>query len=237
MIDSKCDQSEAILKFARVEVPRKYYTHSSIIFPEIIKLGFKIEPRDAILKRFKIRDVLERAIRKNDLELIIRLIRLGVNVSLKNMAGTSALFSAVSNNRVAITDALLNSGCSVNECDFGLKTPLHVAACDNNLAIMKFLLEKGADVDAIDIDFNSALHEAVLCRNLGAVLLLLNNRADSNSLNAIGHRPLDYAFDRTCQGGVIESACASLLRAYGAKLGGSEVRVARPKKLSKNLEK
>lgn len=89
------------------------------------------------------------AVTYNDIEMLNRLIIMGVNVNLQNARGTTPLMLSVNYNHKEITKVLLKHGADMNTLDFSGLTPLMRCACYNHTEIAKELLKHGADIENI----------------------------------------------------------------------------------------
>ncbi|CAH1783213.1 unnamed protein product [Owenia fusiformis] len=93
------------------------------------------------------------AIRLGHVEIAIKLIESGADVTLTDNFGSTPLQLAINRSSTAIVKALLQVGCKVNK---GTKennyTPLHAACARGNIEIIQLLLEYGADVNQVELD-------------------------------------------------------------------------------------
>lgn len=85
----------------------------------------------------------------------------GVNPSLPDNQGFTALHYAARNGKLGICTLLLEKGADVNAKTHGGATPLHRAAFLGYTEIVIMLLEHGADPEIRDSDGKTSLHKAV----------------------------------------------------------------------------
>lgn len=121
-----------------------------------------------------------KAIEKNDLALVKRLLDKKADVNQKNSEGSTPLISvSVEKHMMFINQKTMSS--NIHVCRHGSKV----------LEIAELLLEHGARVNEVGGRFQeAALHHACLYGNLDLVKLLLKNKADINIKNEHGWTPL-----------------------------------------------
>jgi hypothetical protein len=152
---------------------------------------------------------------------VLRLIREGADVNVKNAAGGTPLHyvlnwashnhsryvaktrdggtplhEACYGSRVEVMKFLIGKGADVDaKCTIGA-TPLHSACYHGPVEAVRFLIEKGADINAKDDHTSTPLHDA--CRmternNISVVKLLTKMGAHVNAVDDCGERPIDVA--------------------------------------------
>ncbi|QLH36355.1 MAG: ankyrin repeat domain-containing protein [Parachlamydiaceae bacterium] len=115
------------------------------------------------------------------------------NINAQNLEGETALYLAVSRERLNLVKLLLAYDADTHIANKVGWTPLHVAArmgCDS--ALLQCLIEK-TNVNILDQDRQSALHMAASSHNTENIKLLLENGADRTIKNKVGCNPYDIA--------------------------------------------
>jgi ankyrin repeat protein len=99
-----------------------------------------------------------RAKKKEDIELFIRA---GMDVNVKDAAGTPALMFAFAKHNVEIMKLLIENGAEVNAKDTVGMTGLMIASAKGNIEVAALLIEKGAGVNEKRNDGITALRFAL----------------------------------------------------------------------------
>ena len=134
------------------------------------------------------------AARGGDKERVLRLIREGADVNVKNLLGETPLHLASRHDgHVKVVKLLLEKGLDVNVTNSSGHTPLHIASSYSKVDLVKLLLEKGADVNANDNDGETPLHYATYNGHAEVAGLLLEKGVDINAINSDGDTALDVA--------------------------------------------
>ncbi|MEP6755922.1 MAG: ankyrin repeat domain-containing protein [Chthonomonadales bacterium] len=89
-----------------------------------------------------------------------RLLKMKVNVNIKNNDGASALTYAARGNKIEAAKLLIAAGAKVNDSDSLKRTPLHHAALAGYGDMVAFLIAHGASVKAVDGTGSTPLHLA-----------------------------------------------------------------------------
>ncbi|XP_043365817.1 protein phosphatase 1 regulatory subunit 16A isoform X1 [Dermochelys coriacea] len=128
-------EKETQSKKTRAEKRRKNSSKEKrVLFPESIKL-------------------LEAASR-NDVEEVRQFLQSGINPSLYNEDGLTALHQCCIDDFGDVVALLLEAGAEVNACDSELWTPLHAAATCGHLHLVELLIKHGANLLAVNTDGN-----------------------------------------------------------------------------------
>lgn len=90
------------------------------------------------------------AIKLNDVERVIDLLRDDVDPNARDLQCRSALHIACSKGYCNIVSLLLEYGANPNIRDIMQNTPLHLAACTSNLYVIEILIRGGADIRLLD---------------------------------------------------------------------------------------
>ena len=108
----------------------------------------------------------------------------------------SALWQAVSENKIESTELLLAHGANPNISDRSGNTPLHLAVAKNQSGTTELLLKSSADVNARNDNGQTPLWMASQQGNTDLARLLLENKADPNLQGEYGQTPLFVAAER-----------------------------------------
>lgn len=141
---------------------------------------------------------LMKAINKNDLPLVQKLIQEGVNVNELDANRDAPLVIAAYKGYNQIVKLLLEQGADVTAVDPGMKaTALHAAAYAGRTEAAKLLIEYKIDINKQG-PYNgyTALHDAIWQNNIDIVKLLLEANADLSIRSQDGKTPLDFAKSR-----------------------------------------
>ncbi|UYV74274.1 hypothetical protein LAZ67_11002775 [Cordylochernes scorpioides] len=87
------------------------------------------------------------ACREEALEIVVFLIKLGVDINQKNSYGDTPLANTLNNGGDEITKVLIMAGAIIDSRNKVADTPLHEAASQLNETIVHTLIEAGADVN------------------------------------------------------------------------------------------
>jgi ankyrin repeat protein len=131
--------------------------------------------------------------------IVGRLLKLNVNITLKDSRGYMPLHAAVSVDQYGPAQSLIDQmklkKISLEERDNAGQTPLHIAAQRYTTVCLTQLLNAGADPDARTREGDTALHIAVRNVRLDTVRALLQKGADPAAANTLGATPLDLALE------------------------------------------
>ncbi len=115
------------------------------------------------------------------------------NIDAQDVNGRTALFEAVSANRVKTANWLLMSGAKVEHADrFGV-TPLSLAISNNNQSMLTLLLAHTKKASISFVNGDNLLHYAIRMRNQESALYLIEKNIGVNESNSEGWTPLDLA--------------------------------------------
>ncbi|KAL2349185.1 hypothetical protein Fmac_003185 [Flemingia macrophylla] len=126
---------------------------------------------------------------------ILRNMKDGADVNLKNGGGRTALHYAASKGWLKIAEILISHNAKINIKDKVGCTPLHRAASTGKSEMCELLIEEGADVDAVDKAGQTPLMNAVICYNKEVALLLIRHGADVDVEDKEGYTVLGRATD------------------------------------------
>ncbi|NET73293.1 MAG: ankyrin repeat domain-containing protein [Sphaerospermopsis sp. SIO1G2] len=144
---------------------------------------------------------LMKAVNKNDVSLVKKLIQEGVNINELDTNKDAPLVIAAYKGYDKIVELLLEAGADVTAVDPGMKaTALHAAAYAGRTEAAKLLIEYNIDINKQG-PYNgyTALHDAIWQNNIDIVKLLLAANADLNIRSQDGKTPLDFAKSRNYQ--------------------------------------
>ena len=118
----------------------------------------------------------------------------GMDVNVRDSAGTPMLSIAARSNRVKMIDWLVENGANINAIskDRGYSAVMD-AVWKSSAEIVKKLIGLGADLNVISNDGQSALIIATGASNNEICLLLANNGADPSYKDKMGMSSLAYA--------------------------------------------
>ncbi len=137
---------------------------------------------------------LARAIQKDDVNSIKKLIDQGVNVNTQGDHDTSLLIWALFNKSKKSIRTLLENGADPTLHDDEGETILHLAAMANDPEYLSILLEQGVDPNLTNhITGNSALFEAILADRDQQFNALLAADINLNITNRVGKTALHIA--------------------------------------------
>lgn len=102
-------------------------------------------------KWFNGRRTIHRAVLKNSLSRLMRLLDNKTDIESSDNLGWTPLHLAVSLNNIAIVQLLLSRGADANAITNDGTTPLHIATYVGNKEIVDYLLNHGAQVKVADV--------------------------------------------------------------------------------------
>jgi phosphate transport system substrate-binding protein len=133
------------------------------------------------------------AAKQGDLDQIGRLLDRGIDISVRNRKGETALHLVAQWKRAEAAAMLLARGAPLEAVDLQGRTPLHSAAKDNQESLVKLLLEHGARIDATDYDGATPLHVAAEWDAGDAARILIDRGAPLLAQDREGMTPLHSA--------------------------------------------
>ena len=126
------------------------------------------------------------------------LLKLGLDIGAKDVAGATPLHYASSDGHTEVVAALLAAGADVNAKSSTDWTPLHCACNCGRLEIAQTLITAGADVNARNSGVSTPLHYACINGHLKIAEALIEAGADVDPRNSAGWTPLHYACRLDC---------------------------------------
>ncbi|MFN2427164.1 MAG: ankyrin repeat domain-containing protein [Candidatus Binatia bacterium] len=181
------------------------------------------KPSAPDLKPFTLEDRYFDAARRGDLAMLQVCIEKGIQPSIKDELGRSALALAVRDARnLEMAEFLHARGVAMDDADAVGRSPLHEAAGHGDTRITVWLLENGADVSRKDMQGRTPLHNAVMGGSRAVAVLLLDAKADANARDNFQDTPLIAA----CSKGLDEIARLLVERGADASLKDQEGRTA-----------
>ncbi|XP_033725932.1 poly [ADP-ribose] polymerase tankyrase-1-like isoform X2 [Pecten maximus] len=137
-----------------------------------------------------------KAVRYDDLDMIGRLVRAGVDINSKHPGMPCTVRCRVLGSHIRMTRY----------------TPLHVAVLQSPMKTISFLVDQGADVNSCDGNNRVPLHYAANAGRADVILFLVQKGSNCNIQSASMKTPLMYAVIKG------DTLCVSLLIKAGADL-------------------
>jgi ankyrin repeat protein len=139
------------------------------------------------------------AARQKDVATAKALIDQGVDVTVADGDGSTALHWAASYGDLDLTQRLLKAGANVKAATrIGAATPLLMAARNGNDAVIRALLQAGGNAKDANGNGTTALMFAAASGNAASVSLLLDSGANVNATDVTnGQTALMFAASRT----------------------------------------
>lgn len=151
------------------------------------------------------------AAREGNADTVKELLKHRPKVSLRNVAGDSALMMAVLKGEGRIVDMLLDAGAELNHDGW---TPLMYAAFEGRAELVDRLLARGADPAALAPNKSNALMLAARNGHAEAVRRLLRTKVDLDQKNDAGFTAETWALENG------NTDIAELLRAERSRRQG-----------------
>ncbi len=108
---------------------------------------------------------LFRAARRGRTDIVLKLIKAGASLDMRDQWGNTALCAAISSGAAEATQALIAAGTDVNTRNHGKATPLFAAARLKDKSFARALIEAGADATRVDASGHTASRLAYLTGN------------------------------------------------------------------------
>ena len=157
-------------------------------------------------------DSLERAIRREDVDMVRLLTEAGADVNAVDSFGETVLHEAIRRENVEVARLLIEAGADLNAVDSFGETVLHQATLNEDVGMVRLLIEAGADVNAGDYSGETVLYEAIQNEDVDMVRLLIEAGADVNAMVRPRTTLLQWAVSTVRNPTIIE-----LLEKAGAK--------------------
>ena len=138
---------------------------------------------------------LHKASRNNNYEIVDLLIRLELDINLKNNFHDTPLHLAIQFNNLNIADRLIFKGADVNAQNKKLITPLHLAAKTGKIELVNLLIANQAKISTNDENGVKAIHYAVQGGNKEVIRTLVSNGASLNDCDDRKNTVLHYVCD------------------------------------------
>ena len=126
------------------------------------------------------------AAERNDLPTIRRLLKAGVDVSVRDTHGRTPLLAATAHNHVESAQLLIEAGADVNAQDNKFDSPLLLAGANGYLEILKLALKAGPNFNVYNRFGGTALIPACERGHVETVEALLKTDIDIDHVNKLG---------------------------------------------------
>ncbi len=180
-LSAVASQAKALIQTAK--------THLAEVRANAKKQTNKI-PGAGVVYEFSDGKAIVKEAANGDIGIVKALIKMGVNVNVRDEHGSTALIEASLRGYIDIVKLLIKAGADVNLGGDDGGTALMYA---NNIDIFKYLIVAGADINEADGSGNTALMEVVRANDVRRFNLLMKSGADINMTNISGHTALGYA--------------------------------------------
>lgn len=158
--------------------------------------------KDLTFDEINVRDVhgqslLHKAVYQNNLDLIKKLIDIGIDVNAQDIDGSTALHVASYEYGSDVIQCLLDAGADVKIFNRFRQTPILSAILGDNLEAIQLLLNAGSSLDEQDWDGDTALSCAI--GNPDLLQFLLDAGANPNLCDYKKRTALHYAIKYNCK--------------------------------------
>ncbi|HYR89494.1 MAG TPA: ankyrin repeat domain-containing protein [Terriglobia bacterium] len=124
---------------------------------------------------------LVEAARKSDTATVRALLKKGVDVNVRDLDGTTALYWAAYENNSETAELLIRAGADVKAANRYGVAPLYLASVNGSAVLIEMLLKAGADANAVGADGETMLMTASRTGKPEAVKALLAHGANPNA--------------------------------------------------------
>ena len=121
------------------------------------------------------------AARKSDTATVRALLKKGVDVNIRDIDGTTALYWAAYENNSETAELLIRAGADVKAANRYGVAPLYLACVNGNAGVIEMLLKAGADPNSAGADGETMLMTASRTGKPEAVMALLAHGANANA--------------------------------------------------------
>ena len=152
-------------------------SQKTVVFPQI---EAKTVPIYLSVRQIGLTETYINAVKNNEINLVLYLLRLGVSIETTNIKKSTALLLAAERGYNKLVTILLEKGANVNATNNFENAPLIMATNNNHLQTAQILLEAGAKVNAIGQDGKTALMFPCSEGFEEIVKILLEHKANPN---------------------------------------------------------
>lgn len=156
-------------------------------------LGMLVLPDD---RNGTTKDFLFEAIEQNEVDVVKKMAREGVDLDVKNKDGYTPLFLAVKNNNYEISKLLISNGADISTLQKDGRSILIEASDEEDHRLARLLVKHGAEINHVSKKRGTALHEAIRAGNFDVAEQLVKSGADLRLKDDDGRTPLMYAVDK-----------------------------------------
>lgn len=141
---------------------------------------------------------LMQASMRGQYNVVLKLLKSGVDVNCQNDTGATPLMRAIKQNKKDVADLLLSYGADVNKQSRSGRNALMVALAHNaDIDVIDSLLAKGVNVNAITDSNQTALMIAIYGDNFDVAIKLLELGADFTREDSYGSNAFQFARDES----------------------------------------
>ena len=171
-------------------------------FHELVKHLTLKYPQCAKAKGGRCGTALHSASLRGHLQVVRYLLRLDVDLNVRNSANSTSLLLASKNGHRDVVQCLLDHDADLELRDQWQNSPLTFAAYYGHVDVVRLLLEHNADVNSQDEDGYTPLHDTMrndrfIADRHQIVRLLLKNGANANARNKYLKTPLHLVSERS----------------------------------------
>jgi ankyrin repeat protein len=191
------------IEFFKMPPKNNHSSTSSIIDNESIArtkpkrvVVFQREEIERLRLQKEANEVLIETVYFEQLPRLLKCLKNGVDVNIKNYVGDTALIVSSLLNHMNIAQILINNNANINIQNLHGDTALMLASMNNNVNIVKLLLENGADANLLNQHDYTALYLSVQYNYINTVEILLQHKANVNIKDNNGVVVLQIASSR-----------------------------------------
>ncbi|XP_023235258.1 uveal autoantigen with coiled-coil domains and ankyrin repeats-like [Centruroides sculpturatus] len=132
---------------------------------------------------------------KGDRQMVLKMLKSGVDINIQDEDGKTALMLAIQWSHEHVANTLLEARPNISISDKENMTALHLLAKTKLIILALKIIKMGANVDAIDNKGRTPLMLACQYKNLDMVSLLLEQNAKIHIKDSMGRSAYEYTSD------------------------------------------